>query len=408
MALAGPLREVVVVSLVPPHGPERVLRPLLVPLEARDEAMARATGLPRVAMSSRETSDLLMLAMGAFTPLEGFIGSADWRDVCDRMTLADGTFWPVPITVSASPRELEDLGGGDEVALVDAEGGGIMATMQVQETYRIDKAYECQAVFGTTDPRHPGVAKVLGQEDVNLAGLVQVLSEGTFPERYPQLYLSPAQTRERFESKGWSTVAAFQTRNPMHRAHEYLAKVAIEVCDGLLVHQLLGRLKEGDIPAEVRVRAVDALIEGYFVAGTCLQAGYPMEMRYAGPREALLHAVFRQNFGCSHLVVGRDHAGVGSYYGPLDAQRIFEEVPAGALELKALPMQPTFFCSECDGMASERTCPHPAGSRLAISGTEVRRRLSEGGDIPEHFSRPEVLAILRSYYQGQSATTDRA
>lgn len=388
-------------SLVAPHGPKRVLFPLLVPAAERAESLARASRLPRVAMSSRETSDLLMLSMGAYTPLEGFMGRADWHGVCEHMTLADGTFWPVPITLSASAEDLEGITGTDEVALVDVDSAEIMATMRVEESYRIDKAHECKAVFGTTDAAHPGVAKVFSQGEVNIAGPVRVLDEGGFPERYPRLYLRPAQTRALFERNGWSTVAAFQTRNPMHRAHEYLAKVAVEVCDGLLVHQLLGRLKEGDIPAEVRVRAVDALVEGYFVAGTCVRAGYPMEMRYAGPREALLHAVFRQNFGCSHLIVGRDHAGVGSYYGHLDAQRIFDELPKGALELRSMPMQPTFHCSACDGMASERTCPHGPDARLAISGTEVRRMLSDGIEIPEHFSRPEVLEILRSYYSRQ-------
>jgi sulfate adenylyltransferase len=387
-------------SLVRPHGAARRLEPLLVPPGEREDEIARAASLRRLPMSSRETSDLIMLGIGAFTPLRGFMGAADWRGVCDEMRLADGTFWPIPITISTTDEEAADLAPGAEVALVDGETAALMGTLRVEERYRIDPLHECREVFRTVDPRHPGVAKVLEQGPVNLAGPVRVLSEGQFPERYPDIYLRPHHTRSLFESRGWSTVAAFQTRNPMHRAHEYLAKVAVEVCDGLLIHQLLGRLKAGDIPAEVRVRCIDALVDGYFVPGTCVQAGYPMEMRYAGPREALLHAVFRQNYGCSHLVVGRDHAGVGDHYGPLDAQRIFDQIPRDALELRPLRIDWTFFCSACDGMASARTCPHGPERRLLISGTRVREMLASGEAIDEHFSRPEVLDILREYYTG--------
>jgi len=385
-------------SLVPPHGRDRTLRQLLAPEPERALAVARAAGLPRIPMTSRETSDLIMLGIGAFTPLQGFMGEADWRSSCSQMQLADGTFWPLPITLSASREVAAEVIPGQEAALVDQESGEIMATMQVAERYRIDPQYECREVYGTTDPGHPGVAKVLAQGEFNLAGPVEVLSEGRFPQHYAGLYLRPAETRELFQQLGWSTVAAFQTRNPMHRAHEYLAKVAVEVCDGVLIHQLLGRLKAGDIPAEVRVRAIDALVSGYFVAGTCVQAGYPMEMRYAGPREALLHAVFRQNYGCSHLIVGRDHAGVGSYYGPFDAQAIFKEIPENALQLRPMFFDLTFYCRGCDGMASSRTCPHDPGQRLSISGTDLRLLLSRGEEVPEHFSRPEVLEILREHY----------
>jgi sulfate adenylyltransferase len=393
-------------SLVRPHGAARRLEPLLVDPGERDAEIARAAGLRRLPMSTRETSDLIMLGIGAFTPLRGFMGEEDWRGVCDAMRLADGTFWPIPITLSASAEDAAALGPHEEVALVDAESGRIMGTMVVEERYGIDRAHECSEVFRTTDPAHPGVEKVLAQGPVNLGGPVRVLGEGHFPERYADIYLRPAETRALFESKGWSTVAAFQTRNPMHRAHEYLAKVAVEVCDGVLIHQLLGRLKPGDIPAEVRVRCIDALVARYFVPGTCVQAGYPMEMRYAGPREALLHAVFRQNYGCSHLVVGRDHAGVGSFYGPLDAQRMFDQIPAGALELRPLKIDWTFFCSACDGMASARTCPHGPEQRLLVSGTRLRQMLASGEPIDSHFSRPEVLEILCEYYAGLDARVE--
>jgi sulfate adenylyltransferase len=270
--------------------------------------------------------------------------------------------------------------------------------MKVTETYRIDKARECQAVFRTTDPAHPGVAMVMAQPQYNLAGPVKVLSDGGFKAKYGGLFMGPAETRAEFERLGWSRVAAFQTRNPMQRAHEYLVKTAIEVCDGVLVHSLLGALKAGDIPAEVRTRAIAALIENYFRPGTVVQAGYPLDMRYAGPREALLHALFRQNYGCSHLIVGRDHAGVGKYYGPFDAHRIFDEIPAGSLETRPLKMDVTFWCYRCHGMASGRTCPHDAKDQLQVSGTQLRKWLEEGADVPPEFSRPEVLEILRKHY----------
>jgi len=387
-------------SLVNPHGTDKRLRPLLLSGGEQEEARRRAESLPRLAISSRETSDLVMLGIGAFTPLEGFVGKADWRGVCDEYRLTDGTFWPIPITLSTTREEADRFREGQEVALVDGETGELMGTLTVREKYTIDRAHECKQVFRTTDPAHPGVATVMGQGEVNLAGPVRVLSEGQYPVQYPGLYMRPAETRRIFEEKGWSTVAALQLRNPMHRSHEYLAKVAIEVCDGVLIQQILGKLKPGDIPAEVRVRAVDTLVRHYFVKDTCVQAGVPLEMRYGGPREALLHAVFRQNFGCSHLIVGRDHAGVGEYYGPFDAQKIFDEIPPGSLELRPLKIDMTFYCGKCDGMATGRTCPHGKDDRVAVSGTMLRKTLSEGGEVPDHFSRPEVLAILKEYYAG--------
>ena len=352
-------------------------------------------------MTSRETSDLVMLAMGAYTPLEGFMGHADWHSVCLDMRLWDGLFWPIPITLSCEPDLADGFAVGEEVALVDNETGAIMGTLHVTEKYAIDKSLECANVFRAADEAHPGVAKVLTQGAINLAGQVTVFSEGIYPKRYSDLYLRPEETRALFESKSWSTVAAFQTRNPMHRSHEYLAKIAIEVCDGVMIHQVLGALKPGDIPAEVRVEAIEVLTEGYFRPGTVVQAGYPIEMRYAGPREALLHALFRQNFGCSHLVVGRDHAGLGNYYGPFDAQAIFDELPAGSLETRPLKIGITFYCFACQGMATSKTCPHSEADRLNISGTELRRMFAAGETIPAEFSRPEVISVLRNFYDTQ-------
>jgi len=384
--------------LVNPHGKEKKLKPLLLAGQELQEEREKAQSLPKIRVTSRETSDCIMLGIGAFTPLEGFMGSDDWKTVCEEFKTTDGVFWPIPITLSTGKEEALALKEGQQAAIVDEESGDLMGSMTLREKYAIDKEYECQQIFRTTDTNHPGVAKVMAQGEVNLAGPVRVFSESYYPERYKEVYLRPAETRRIFEEKGWSTVAALQLRNPMHRSHEYLAKIAIEVCDGVLIHQLVGKLKPGDIPAEGRVRAINALVENYFVKGTCIQAAYPMEMRYAGPREALLHALFRQNYGCSHLIIGRDHAGVGEYYGPFDSQIIFEQIPKDALELKPLKIDWTFYCQKCDGLASSRTCPHGNAERLLLSGTMLRKMLSEGQQVPDHFSRPEVLAILREYY----------
>ena len=377
--------------LVPPHG-RGGLRPLGLTGAALAAEIARARTLPALRISSRERGDLIMLGIGGFTPLDGFMGRADWEGVCERYRMASGLFWPIPITLSAQ----EKMAG--EIALVHPDGGAPLATMRVTEAYRIDKAKECQAIFRTTDAAHPGVAMVMAQPEFNLAGPVKVLSDGGFRAKYGALFMTPAETRAEFERLGWSRVAAFQTRNPMQRAHEYLAKTAIEVCDGVLVHSLLGALKAGDIPAEVRTRAIAVLIEKYFRPGTVVQAGYPLDMRYAGPREALLHALFRQNYGCSHLIVGRDHAGVGKYYGPFDAHRIFDQIPPGSLETRPLRMDVTFWCYRCHGMASGRSCPHGPQDQLQVSGTQLRKWLEEGAEVPPEFSRPEVLEILRAYY----------
>ncbi len=384
-------------GLVNPHGGSK-LQPLLLYGTALADESKRAQTLPRIAVSSREKGDLIMLGIGGFTPLDGFMTHADWKHVCSEMRTASGLFWPIPITLSAGTQIASQIKLNTDIALVDRDTEEILATMNVREKYGIDKTHECKTVFRTTDPEHPGVAMVMEQGEVNLAGPVQVLSQGGFPEKYAGLYMTPAQTRAAFEAKGWSTVAAFQTRNPMHRSHEYLAKIAIEVCDGVLVHSLLGNLKPGDIPAEVRTRTIAALIDKYFVKNTVVQSGYPLDMRYAGPREALLHALFRQNYGCSHLIVGRDHAGVGSYYGPFDAHRIFDEIPAGALETRPIRIGVTFWCYRCGGMASGRTCAHAAADQLQVSGTQLRKWLSEGNSVPAEFSRPEVLEVLREYY----------
>jgi len=390
-------------GLVRPHGGGG-LKPLALEAAARSAEAARAARLPALRVTSREKGDLIMLGIGGFTPLDGFMSEADWRGVCDGYRTASGLFWPIPITLSAPLAFADPLAPGTEIALADPDGDSILATMRVTEKYAIDKAHECRAVFRTADPEHPGVKMVMEQGEVNLAGPVKVLADGGFKAKYGALFMTPTETRAAFDKLGWSRVAAFQTRNPMHRSHEYLAKVAIETCDGVLIHSLLGNLKPGDIPAEVRARAIDVLLAKYFRPDTIVHAGYPLDMRYAGPREALLHALFRQNYGCSHQLLGRDHAGVGSYYGPFDAHRIFDEIPADALETRPMKIDWTFWCYKCGGMASGRTCPHDDADRLLVSGTKLRKWLSEGSPVPAEFSRPEVLEILREHYAGLDAS----
>jgi sulfate adenylyltransferase len=389
-------------GLVPPHGGHE-LKPLQLEGESRAEELTRAQSLRKLRITSREKGDLVMLGIGGFTPLAGFMTHADWQRVCDEMRTSEGLFWPIPITLSTRSATADSIRIGEEVALVDPDDEALLAVMSVTEKYRIDKAHECLSVFKTTEAEHPGVRMVMQQGEVNLAGPVRVLGDGGFKSKYGSLFKTPAETRSAFEQLGWSRVAAFQTRNPMHRSHEYLVKVAIEVCDGVLIHSLLGNLKPGDIPAEVRTRAIGVLIDKYFRPGTVLQAGYPLDMRYAGPREALLHAVFRQNYGCAYQILGRDHAGVGSYYGPFDAHRIFDEIPRDALAIQPMRIDWTFWCYKCEGMASARTCPHEDADRLLVSGTKLRKWLSEGSPVPPEFSRPEVLDILRTYYASLGA-----
>ena len=389
-------------GLVPPHGGQG-LKPLQLQGDIGTEEARRARTLKRLPITSREKGDLVMMGIGGFTPLAGFMTQADWRYVCDEMRTSDGLFWPIPITLSASRQAASSIAIGDDVALIDPDDDSPLAVMSITEKYRIDKTHECLSVFKTADAEHPGVRMVMQQGEINLAGPVRVLGDGGFTAKYGPLFKTPAATRADFERLGWFRVAAFQTRNPMHRSHEYLVKVAIEVCDGVLIHSLLGHLKPGDIPAEVRTHAIRVLIEQYFRPGTVLQAGYPLDMRYAGPREALLHALFRQNYGCAYQILGRDHAGVGNYYGPFDAHRIFDEIPRDALAIQPMRIDWTFWCYKCAGMASSRTCPHEDADRLLVSGTKLRKWLSEGSPVPKEFSRPEVLEILRQYYASLKA-----
>lgn len=386
------------VHLVPPHGGK--LLPLLVTGEKRDEAFSEARTLPHVRLSSKEVSDLIMLATGAFSPLEGFLGREDYERVVADMRLKSGLLWPIPITISASKEEADEFRERQKIALIDSDSDETIATMTVEDKYLYDRRKEALQVFGTDDEQHPGVKKIYEQGEVYLGGTVQVFSEGDYPTRFKE-YARPAETRALFVERGWTTIAAFQTRNPLHRSHEYLTKIALEVCDGLLIHPIVGKLKTGDIPAEVRMQCYRVLLDNYYPKDRVILKVYPMEMRYGGPREAILHAIIRQNFGCSHIIIGRDHAGVGSYYGPFDAQEIFDELEENDLYIKPLKLDNTFYCLKCNSMASLKTCPHDNESHLFISGTKLREMLSRGERPPEQFSRPEVVDILIKYYRDE-------
>lgn len=382
---------------VPPHGGQ--LKPLLLEEEELIQEKEKAKSLLPVRLTSRETSDLIMMAMGAFSPLEGFMCRDDYSNVVENMHMTNGTLWPVPITLSVSKEQADRLGKNTETALIDDETGELMGSMKVVEKYSYDKRREAQLVFRTEDEAHPGVAKLYAQPEVAIGGPVKIFSEGPYPELYGDYYAHPSRTRAIFESLGWNTVAAFQTRNPIHRSHEYCTKIALEVSDGLFIHPLVGRLKPGDIPAEVRMKCYESLMQHYYPMDRVVLKVYPMEMRYAGPREAILHAIFRQNFGCKYLIVGRDHAGVGDYYGPFDAQKIFDDIEEDELHIRPLNIDWTFWCNKCDGMASQKTCPHDKQDRVLISGTKLRELLAKGKMPPKEFTRPEVAKILMDYYR---------
>lgn len=405
-------------KLVEPHGGKGLVCALLhgSELEAEKE---KAAGLKKIQVSARAKGDLIMMGIGGFSPLTGFMGKDDWKGVCENFQMADGTFWPVPITLDISKADADSISKGDEIAL-EADGQ-IMATMKVTEKYEMteaDKKWECEKVFmgegeDSVDGKfwkvamddHPGVQMVMNQKEVNIAGPVKVLSQGNYPTEYKGIYLTPAETRAIFEERGWTNVAALQLRNPMHRSHEYLAKIAIEVCDGVIIHSLIGNLKPGDIPAKTRIKAIEILIDKYFVRDNIVNAGYPLDMRYAGPREGLLHATFRQNYGVNNMLIGRDHAGVGDFYGLFEAQEIFDRIPSTGdagkdLQCKPMKIDWTFYCHKCDGMASLRTCPHEKADRVILSGTKLRKALSEGAEVVDHFGRDEVLDHLREYYGG--------
>ena len=375
---------------ISPHG-ERLVDLLVHGAEA-EEMRELAAHLPTIRLSVRDFSDLELLAVGGYSPLEGFMAAADYRGVVDEMRLASGPVWPMPISLSVSTEEASALREGQNVALAD-DSGGVLALLELAEKFAYDKAREAREVYRTEDEAHPGVAALYEQGEVLLGGRVRVL-DLPHHEDFPQYRLTPAQTRAAFAKRGWSTVVGFQTRNPVHRAHEYIQKCALQTVDGLLLHPLVGETKAGDIPAQIRMRCYEALLQGYYPRQRTMLAVNPAAMRYAGPQEAIFHALVRKNFGCTHFIVGRDHAGVGSYYGPFDAQAIFSEFAAGELGITPMFFDNTFFCKRCGEMASARTCPHEPEQRVVLSGTQVREMLRTGAALPPEFTRPEVASIL--------------
>jgi sulfate adenylyltransferase len=378
-------------TTIAPHGGDLV--DLLVPEGRREATRAEADHLPKLVVNARELSDLEMLTVGALSPLRGFVGEADYVSVLETMHLTNGLAWSIPVTLSLTEDDVKRIGAGGSVALLPWEAGDPIAVVEVAEVFKRDRQKESVGVFGTEDLEHPGVQALHDAGDFCLAGTVRALALPEHDDFLPYR-LTPAQTRAAFAERGWRTVVGFQTRNPIHRAHEYLQKCALEIVDGLLVHPLVGATKDDDVPADVRMRCYEALFEGYYPKDRAMVSVFPAAMRYAGPREAIWHAICRKNYGCTHFIVGRDHAGVGSYYGTYDAQRIFEEFEPGELGITPLMFEHSFWCNACEGMASPKTCPHGEGSRVSLSGTKVREMLRAGERPPAEFSRPEVADIL--------------
>jgi sulfate adenylyltransferase len=378
-------------STIPPHG--GALRNLLVEGSVADALRDQARNLPTVVVSGRELSDLELLAVGALSPLAGFQGEADYHSILETMHLEDGVPWAIPVTLSVDEDGAHRLGGAEGVALTASEGGEPLAVLRIAEIFKRDRPKEARAVFQTEDLEHPGVKALHEAGERCVAGRLEVISLPAHHD-FLEYRLTPAETRAEFDRRGWRTVVGFQTRNPIHRAHEYIQKCALEIVDGLLVHPLVGATKVDDVPPDVRMRCYEALFDGYYPKDRAMVSVFPAAMRYAGPREAIWHAICRKNYGCTHFIVGRDHAGVGDYYGTYDAQKIFERFEPGELGITPLMFEHSFWCNRCEGMASPKTCPHTEEERVSLSGTKVREMLRAGERPPQEFSRPEVADIL--------------
>jgi sulfate adenylyltransferase len=379
---------------IAPHGGTLVNR--LVDADRAATLRQEAASLPQITLSAKQACDLEMIAIGAFSPLTGFVGQADFQRICKEMRLSDGTVWPIPITLAVDEDVKSSLNVGGRAALKHADGT-LLAVIDVEEVYPHDKKLEIPNVFRTDDEAHPGVKAVLEEGDWLVGGPIHVLTvtpELEPGEQFTDHRLSPAETRAEFANRGWITVSAFQTRNPIHRAHEYLTKCAQEITDGLLIHPLVGETKPGDIPADVRMTCYTTIIEHYYHPDRTMLAVMPAAMRYAGPREAVLHAVVRQNYGISHFIVGRDHAGVGDYYGTYDAQQIFDQFNKGDIQIEPLKFEHSAYSERAGGMVSNKTFPAIDGDRIFLSGTKVREMLSRGERPPGEFTRPEVADVL--------------
>ncbi len=377
-------------EMIPAHG-GRLINRELTGIE-RETMLERAPSMQKLVLRPREISDLEMIANGAFSPLEGFMCEDDYIAVRGNKHLAAGLPWTIPVTLSATDELAAGFEEGQEIALY-AGGDHLLGVLDLRQKFRYDKQREAERVYLTTDAAHPGVAALYDQGDWLLGGPVSLLNR---PQnvQFSAYRLDPKQTRDAFKKKGWQRVVAFQTRNPIHRAHEYIIKCALETVDGLLLHPLVGETKSDDIPADVRMSCYEAMLEHYFPRTRTLLAVNPAAMRYAGPREAVFHAIIRKNYGCTHFIVGRDHAGVGNYYGTYDAHYIFNEFDAEALAITPMFFDHSFYCGRCDAMASNKTCPHDSSEHVTLSGTKVREMLAKGEMPPREFSRPEVARIL--------------
>jgi len=381
-------------KLINPHGGNLVN--CEIQGREREELIRTATTLPRIQLKTRQISDLLVIAIGGYSPLDGFLNEADYTSVRDRMKLANGVVWTIPITLAVSKDEAAALSVPAEVALYNDDY--LLGVLSLTEKFTYDKELEAQAVYGTKDRAHPGVAALFAQGDWLLAGPIRLLNRPQNPP-FQQYHLDPSETRTLFSKRGWRRVVAFQTRNPVHRAHEYIQKCALEIADGLLLHPIVGETKSDDVPADVRIRSYEEILANYYPASRTVLSVMPAAMRYAGPREAVFHALIRKNYGCSLFIVGRDHAGVGNYYGTYDAHYIFDEFDPSELGITPLFFDHTFYCRTCGAMASAKTCPHEATNHVTLSGTKVRELLSAGELPPVEYSRPEVARVLIDAYR---------
>lgn len=387
----------------PPHGGQLVNRMLRG--EMRKAVQERAEELFKHDLDSFNLSDLELLAHGAMSPLTGFMGQIDYERVVREMRLSNNLLWSLPVTLPVDLEVASVLKIGQEIAL--CQDGAVLAVMEIAELYEYDKRHEAEAVYGTTDEKHPGVARLFQQGDILVGGEIWVVNLPTAARsEFPELRHTPAQTRRMFARRGWRRIVGFQTRNPIHRAHEYIQKAALEIVDGLFIHPLVGETKPDDIPADVRIASYQAILRDYYPAESVLLGVFPAAMRYAGPREAIFHALVRKNYGCTHFIVGRDHAGVGDFYGTYDAQRIFENFKKDEVGIEILPFDYTFYCQKCGMVVSSKTCPHDRENWIFLSGTEVREMLERGEMLPPEFTRPEVSKVLMDGLKAKNDSID--